>query len=76
MDGFGNGGAALAHNAAVAANPAYSILPALPILPVAFAFVYQLAELGATVVVLDLVGGQARHHIVAVGQKETDQPND
>jgi hypothetical protein len=73
---LGHSSTALPHNPSIAPNSAYSILPPLTVFPAALALVDQLPELGAPVVVLDLVRREASHHVVAVPQKQPHQSYD
>lgn len=57
LHGLGNGGAALPHGAGIAADAAYAVLPAFAVLAVALAFVDELPEFGAPLLILDLDGG-------------------
>jgi len=72
MDGLSDGGAAGAH-ATIAAYTADAILPALTVFAGALALIDELAELGASVIVLDLVGRQACDDVVAVRQQLADE---
>lgn len=73
MHRLGDSSAALAHSPAIAANSAYAVLPAFTVLAIALALVDELAELGAALVILDLLRWQTAHHVVAVRQQLPDQ---
>ena len=73
--GFGDGRAALAHDATIAANAADAVLPALPIFAVALALIDQFAKLGTPLVVLNLVRREARDHVVAMVQELPNEPD-